>query len=39
MTIHPSRGNPLAREFFRREFLYVGMIGGLGLTLPQLLRM
>ncbi|MDA0767503.1 MAG: DUF1501 domain-containing protein [Verrucomicrobia bacterium] len=32
-------GNPLAQNFSRREFLHVGLIGGLGLTLPQFLRM
>ena len=32
-------GNPLARDYSRREFLHVGLIGGLGLTLPQFLRM
>lgn len=32
-------GNPLARDYSRREVLYVGMIGSLGLTLPQFLRM
>ena len=31
-------GNPLERYTSRREFLYVGMLGGLGLTLPQFLR-
>lgn len=31
-------GNPLDRYTARREFLYVGLLGGLGLTLPQLLR-
>ncbi len=31
-------GNPLDRYSSRREFLYVGLLGGLGLTLPQLLR-
>ncbi len=31
-------GNPLDRYTRRREFLYVGLLGGLGLTLPQLLR-
>ena len=35
----PCSGNPLARDYSRREFLYVGMLGGLGLTLPQFLRM
>lgn len=32
-------GNPLARDYSRREFLYVGMIGSLGLTLPQFFKM
>jgi hypothetical protein len=31
-------GNPLERYSSRREFLYVGLLGGLGLTLPQYLR-
>lgn len=31
-------GNPLDRYSSRREFLYVGLLGGLGLTLPQFLR-
>ncbi len=31
-------GNPLDRYSSRREFLYVGMLGGLGLTLPQFFR-
>jgi hypothetical protein len=31
-------GNPLERYTSRREFMYVGMLGGLGLTLPQFLR-
>ena len=31
-------GNPLDRYASRREFLYVGLLGGLGLTLPQFLR-
>jgi hypothetical protein len=31
-------GNPLDRYASRREFFYVGLLGGLGLTLPQLLR-
>ncbi|RYD59842.1 MAG: DUF1501 domain-containing protein, partial [Verrucomicrobiaceae bacterium] len=31
-------GNPLDRYASRREFLHVGLVGGLGLTLPQLLR-
>lgn len=32
-------GNPLTQNFARREFFYVGLLGGLGLTLPQFLRM
>ena len=31
--------NDLPGHFSRREFLHVGMIGGLGLTLPEFLRM
>lgn len=31
-------GNPLDQYASRREFLYVGLLGGLGLTLPQFLR-
>lgn len=31
-------GNPLERYTSRREFFYVGLLGGLGLTLPQFLR-
>ena len=31
-------GNPLDRYTSRREFLHVGLVGGLGLTLPQFLR-
>ncbi|MDP3851471.1 MAG: DUF1501 domain-containing protein [Luteolibacter sp.] len=31
-------GNPLDRYVSRREFLHVGLLGGLGLTLPQFLR-
>lgn len=31
-------GNPIDRSHSRREFLYVGLLGGLGLTLPALLR-
>ncbi|GAA5494584.1 Uncharacterized conserved protein, DUF1501 family [Rubritalea squalenifaciens DSM 18772] len=31
-------GNPLASPFSRREFLNVGLLGGLGLTLPEFLR-
>lgn len=30
-------GNPLERYSSRREFFYVGLLGGLGLTLPQFL--
>lgn len=31
-------GNPLERYSTRREFFYVGLLGGLGLTLPGFLR-
>lgn len=31
-------GNPLERYTSRREFFYVGLLGGLGLTLPQFLQ-
>ena len=31
-------GNPLERYPSRREFFHVGLLGGLGLTLPQFLR-
>lgn len=31
-------GNPLARPYHRREFLHVGLVGALGLTLPQFLQ-
>ena len=31
-------GNPLERYSSRREFFHVGLLGGLGLTLPQFLR-
>lgn len=31
-------GNPLERYTSRREFFYVGLLGGIGLTLPQFLR-
>ena len=36
--IHQCPGNPLARHSSRREFFHVGLLGGLGLTLPQFLR-
>jgi hypothetical protein len=39
---HPEQAiqcNDLPWHFSRREFLHVGMIGGLGLTLPEFLRM
>ena len=36
---NPCSGNPLANDFSRRGFLQVGLVGGLGLTLPQFLRM
>ena len=32
-------GNPLANDFSRRGFLQVGLLGGLGLSLPQLLQL
>jgi len=32
-------GNPLADQYSRRGFLHVGLLGGLGLTLPQMLKM
>jgi Protein of unknown function (DUF1501) len=35
---HQCPGNPLERYSSRREFFYVGLLGGIGLTLPQLLR-
>ncbi len=35
---HKCPGNPLERYTSRREFFYVGLLGGLGLTLPQFLR-
>jgi hypothetical protein len=35
---HVCPGNPLERYSSRREFFYVGLLGGLGLTLPQFLR-
>ncbi|MFC7338838.1 DUF1501 domain-containing protein [Haloferula chungangensis] len=35
---HQCPGNPLERYSSRREFLYVGMLGGLGLTLPGFLQ-
>ncbi|GAA5121491.1 DUF1501 domain-containing protein [Luteolibacter yonseiensis] len=34
---HKCPGNPLERYSSRREFFYVGLLGGLGLTLPQFL--
>ncbi len=36
--IHKCPGNPLERHSSRREFFHVGLLGGLGLTLPQFLR-
>ncbi len=36
---NPCPGNPFANDFSRRGFLHVGFLGGLGLTLPQFLRM
>lgn len=35
----PCSGNPLASDYSRRGFLQVGLLGGLGLTLPQFLQM
>jgi hypothetical protein len=35
--IHKCPGNPLERYSSRREFFYVGLLGGLGLTLPSFL--
>ena len=34
----PCPGNPLANQFSRRGFFHVGLLGGLGLTLPQFLQ-
>ncbi|MDP0492332.1 MAG: DUF1501 domain-containing protein [Verrucomicrobiota bacterium JB023] len=38
MKRSPCPGNPLARPTNRREFLYVGLVGTLGLNLPTFLR-
>lgn len=38
MKKSPCSGNPLDRPSSRREFLYVGFLGSLGLSLPTLLR-
>ncbi|MDB4258697.1 DUF1501 domain-containing protein, partial [Akkermansiaceae bacterium] len=35
----PCPGNPLANNYSRRGFLQVGLLGGLGLSLPQFLQM
>lgn len=35
----PCPGNPLAQSASRREFLHVGLLAGLGLTLPEFLKM
>lgn len=35
---HQCPGNPLERHSSRREFLYVGVLGGLGLSLPGFLQ-
>ena len=35
---HQCPGNPLECYSSRREFFYVGLLGGIGLTLPQFLR-
>ncbi|MEJ6725150.1 MAG: DUF1501 domain-containing protein [Akkermansiaceae bacterium] len=37
--IDPCPGNPLASDYSRRGFLQVGLLGGLGLSLPQFLQM
>ena len=39
MKKYSCSGNPLAENFSRKEFLHVGLIGALGLTLPQFLKM
>ena len=38
MKTPPCPGNPLARSASRRDFLHVGVISSLGLTLPTFLR-
>ena len=38
MKKHPCPGNPFARSTSRREFLHVGVVSTLGLTLPTFLR-
>ena len=38
MKNHPCPGNPLVRSHSRRDFLHVGAISTLGLTLPAFLR-
>jgi hypothetical protein len=35
----PCPGNPFANDLSRRGFLHVGLLGGLGLSLPQFLSM
>lgn len=37
--IHKCLGNPLSRQSSRREFLHVGVLAGMGLTLADSLRM
>ena len=36
---NPCLGNPFSNDFSRRGFLHVGLLGGLGLSLPQFLSM
>lgn len=36
---NPCPGNPFSNDFSRRGFLHVGLLGGLGLSLPQFLSM
>jgi hypothetical protein len=36
---NPCPGNPFSNNFSRRGFLHVGLLGGLGLSLPQFLSM
>ncbi len=38
MKEHSCPGNPLVHQASRREFLYVGLVGSIGLTLPTFLR-
>lgn len=39
MKKYSCSGNPLAENFSRKEFLHIGLIGALGLTLPEFLKM